>query len=85
MDAFRLPAWMIVVFAIVGLVGLCLGVSGMVMTGSFAVSGSADTAEIAGAHWKHVQHWYDALTAGSLLLLVAGAVSIGRRRRGRQR
>jgi len=70
----RLPLWMIGAFVVAGLLGLCVGVSGVVMTGSFAVSGPAATAEITRAHWKHVQHWYDALTIGSLTLLLASAV-----------
>jgi chromate transport protein ChrA len=74
-----LPSWALWALAALGLLGLYFGVSGIVMTGSFAVAGPAATSDATLAHWKHVQLWFDLLAVCSLALVVACAASLGRR------
>jgi hypothetical protein len=74
-----LPSWLVCAFAVLGLLGLCFGVSGIMMTGSFAVAGPAAAAATTLDYWKRIQLWYDALAVGSLVLLGTCAVSLARR------
>jgi hypothetical protein len=69
------------VVLLLGLVGLYFGVSGVIMTGSFAVAGPGAGADETQAYWKHVQLWYDGITLVSLGLVVACAALLFRRRR----
>jgi hypothetical protein len=66
---------------LLALVGLYFGLSGVIMTGSFAVAGPAATADETLAYWKHVQLWYDGITLVSLGLAVACTARLLRRRR----
>lgn len=69
--------WVVFLLA---LVGLYFGLSGVIMTGSFAVAGPAATSDETLAYWKHVQLWYDGITLVSLGLAVACAVRLFHRR-----
>jgi hypothetical protein len=69
------------VLLLLGLFGLCLALSGIVMTGSFAVAGPAVTAEQTLAYWKGVQRWYVVLALVSLAVVVGSTVLLLRRRR----
>jgi hypothetical protein len=65
---------------LLGLVGFYFGLSGVIMTGSFAVVGPAAVADETLAYWKHVQLWYNGITLVSLGLVVVCAALLVRRR-----
>jgi hypothetical protein len=66
---------------ILSLVGLYLGLSGIVMAGSFSVAGPAANSEQLAAFWMRVQRSYDLLALVSFAVLVACGVVLFRRRR----
>jgi hypothetical protein len=74
-----LPSWSLWTLAALGLVGAYVGVTGIVMTGSFAVAGPAATSDTTIAYWKQVQIWFDVLAICSLAIVVACGATLRRR------
>ena len=72
------------ILLLLGLLGAYLGLSGILMSGSFAVAGPAASADATLAYWKRVQLWYDGLAVGSLAVVLVCATALVRKRRARR-